>query len=254
MAGNSEVSGQSVIGKGFRLLRAMADHGGPVTASYLGRGTGLPTTTVLRILHELESHGAVQRTGSGLFELGFELWRMGVASPVGLLRRTARPALQRLHARSGENVNLAVLDSLGEAITIEMISDANSWNVVGAVGTRMPLHATAAGKVLLAFSDDSFIRRALASPLARYTPFTVTNRTALSRQIDTIRRTGVAFAGEEMNLGARAVAAPVFRGEDVVAAVSLVGNYMQMDERREVPGVRSTAAEISAELTDSARE
>jgi DNA-binding IclR family transcriptional regulator len=254
VAGNSEVSGQSVIGKGFRLLQAMVDHGGPVTASHLGRGTGLPTTTVLRILHELESHGAVQRTDSGRFELGLELWRLGTASPAGLLRRTARPALQRLHGRSGENVNLAVFDSHGEAVTIEMINAANSWSVVGAVGTRMPLHATAAGKVLLAFSDDSFIRRVLAAPLTRYTPFTITNRTALSRQIDDIRRTGVAFAGEEMNLGTRAVAAPVFRGKVVVAAVSLVGNYMQIDERREVSGVCSTAAEISAELTDSTRE
>lgn len=249
MAGNGRDAGRSVASKIFAILGALGRSRRGCTVAELSRATGLPATTVLRLLREMTDLGVVHRTGGRRYEIGIDVWRWGVRAPrIRMVCRAARSLMQELHRGTRENVTLAVLDGRGSAVAVEKVSGRESWPVIGELGGEMPLHATGAGKVLLAFSPPEEIQRYLAGPLPRYTPFTVVNPALLGGQLREIRRTGVGYAGEETNLGAVSIAAPVQADGDVVGALSVVGSHRTVNVTRLTEEVRRAARMISREL------
>ena len=219
----------------------------------LARRLQLHKSTISRLMATLEAGGFVQQDPrSGRYRLGLQLATLaGRALNQYELRDVARGALVTLAQATGETCNLAVRDG-DAAVNIDQVLSPNPVKHLGWIGRRLPLHCSAAGKPLLAFALHTDIERVLSVPLASYTPRTVTDPSAMWREIQRIRVDGVALAVEEFELELTAAGAPVrdYRGE-VIATVSASGPSFRLNSDRllEVAAhVRATADHLSAGL------
>ncbi|WP_416519733.1 IclR family transcriptional regulator [Streptomyces achromogenes] len=220
---------ESVAGRVFSVLDAFVDAPVTLRLTEIARRTGLPVPTALRMVRELVAWGGLERGADGSYRLGTRIRTLGAAAPCprGLLD-TALPALRALTARTGGHADL-VIPADGTALCL-------------VTGARLPPHATAAGKVLLAHG-------LLTAPAAaeRHTPRTRTAPGPLAAQLARVRASGLAEAHEEYHLGELSFAAPVFRAGTLVAAVSLTAPTTAHSPRL-APAVRRTAATVSRAL------
>jgi len=193
-----------------------------LTLTALAGRAGLPLATAHRLAGELVRAGALVRQDSGEYVVGRRMWDLGLVAPVETaLRHAASPFLHDLYSTTLATVHLAVRDGTA-ALYVERVSGHSSVPVLSQVGSRLPMHATGVGKVLLAYAPDE-IRAAVLGGLTRVTPYTVTQPGRLSDQLRRVLADGHATTSEEMSLGACSVAVPV-RGRDgeVVAALGFV--------------------------------
>ena len=109
------------------------------------------------------------------------------------------------------------------------------------------MHATGVGKVLLAYAPVDVQHKILAS-LRRITPYTITQPARLRAQLDQVRADGFATTAEEMTLGACSVAVPIYRGDDVVAALGIVVPSLRRDKARLVSALQVAAHGIGRSL------
>ena len=235
-----------------RLLAVLAsfDHEHPaLSLTDISRRAGLTLTTAHRLVAALTEWGALERDGSGVYHVGLRLWEVAALAPRGLaLRQIALPYLEDLYEATHENVQLAVRDG-GEVVYIEWLSGRSAVGVHIRVGARWPLHATGVGLALLAHSDPEIQEEYCASPLASFTPYTVTDGGRLRRMLADVRRTGVAVSSRQITDDALSVAAPIRGpGGDVIAAVSVVVPQADAQVPVLVPAVRLAARGISRAL------
>lgn len=220
--------GESVAGRVFSVLDAFEGAPDTLRLTDIARRTGLPLPTALRMVRELVAWGGLERATDGSYRLGTRIRALGAAAPCprGLLD-AALPALRALTARTGGHADVAV-PADGTALCL-------------VTGERLPLHATAAGKILLAHGHG---RPAAA---VRHTPYTLTAPGALGAQLARIRETGLAEGHEEYRLGELSLAAPVSRAGLTVAAVT-VTTGTGTPRLRLAPAVREAAAAIGRAL------
>jgi DNA-binding IclR family transcriptional regulator len=251
MAGGSSTPGRSVTARALALLDAFGARTPRLTLTEIADRCGQPLSTVHRLLAELTAWGALVRRPDGRYEVGRKLWDLGLLAPVQLeLRQVAAPFLLDVHTATRDTVHLAVRDGLS-ALYVERISGRESVPVVSQVGSRLPLHATGVGKVLLAAAPDDVLEQMLGS-LTRQTRHTVVEPGRLRREIAEVRRRGFARTAEEMTLGAASVAVPVpvERGGTpvVAAALGIVVPSGRRDPSRSVPALQVAARGIGREL------
>jgi DNA-binding IclR family transcriptional regulator len=223
------VSGRSVVSKVAAILHSF-DGAPHHTVSDLARSTGLPLSTAYRLLRELVDTGVLHRTEQGLYSLSRRSpSRTEPGSTADLtIRDLAHPVMHDLLAVTRRPVYLAVLSGLaGDHIDLTLDSPLTSQ-----FGERppLPLHATATGKVLLAFSGievfDSVVRRGLH----RYTGHTVTDVNELRAELFTVRRNAAAVNWGEFDDRRSGMAVAVFgRDSRVIAALGL-----QISDRTEL--------------------
>ncbi|WP_181802844.1 IclR family transcriptional regulator [Streptomyces shenzhenensis] len=209
--------------KAAMILDAFAGNRLALSLSDLARATGLPSSTVHRIANELVTWGGLERTASGGYAIGIRLWEISARSHRSYgLRELAMPFLQGLFDLTRQHVQIAVMDG-GDALLIEKISAAHAVDTIGRVGGRLPLHASAVGKALLAWSPREVQERFLTSQPAAYTQFTIISTSTLRNELTKTRHRGFSLADEELSMGAVSCAAPILGpDQDVVAAVSVV--------------------------------
>ncbi|MFI5674025.1 IclR family transcriptional regulator [Streptomyces cellulosae] len=246
------VPSQGVRSAPDRLLSVLAafDHDHPALClTDISRRAGLSLTTTHRLVGALTEWGALERDESGVYHVGLRLWEVAALAPRGLaLRQTALPYLEDLYEATHENVQLAVRDG-SEVVYIEWLSGHSAVGVHIRVGARWPLHVTGVGLALLAHSDPELQQEYCASPLASYTPYTLTDGGQLRRALAEVRRSGVAVSDRQVTEDALSVAAPV-RGPDgaLVAAVSVVVPEAGAQVPVLIPAVRLAARGISRAL------
>ena len=251
VAGGAAASGRSVTSRALGVLDAFdADHP-RLTLSEVAERSGTPLTTTHRLLAELTAWGALVRRTDGRYEVGRKLWDLGLLAPVQLeLRQVASPFLLDVHTATRDTVHLAVRDDT-KALYVERISGRESVPVVSQVGSRLPLHATGVGKVLLASAPDDVVEEVLRQP-TRETRHTVVDPRLLSRELTEVRRRGFARTAEEMTLGAASVAVPVTvelpAGPVVVAALGIVVPAHRRDVGRLAPVLQVAARGIGRAL------
>jgi len=238
----------SVASRVLALLGAFDQEHRSLTLSELARRAGLPLATAHRLVGELAGWGALHRREDGEYVVGRRMWDLGLLAEVQTgLRQIASPFLHDLHAATLATVHLAVRDGC-EVLYVDRVSGHVSVPVVSRVGSRLPLHATGVGKILLAYAPAEVVTSVLAS-LTRVTAFTVTQPGRLAEQIRRVHRDGYATTSEEMTLGACSVAVPVRAGDgDVVAALGIVVAGLGRDRDRLVSALRVTARGISRSL------
>ena len=209
----------SMLEKAAELLRAFTSSS-PLSLAELGQRTGLARSTVHRLLTELSALGWVERVGSR-YQLGMSLFELGELVPVKhRLRSVGLPFMQDLFAATGETVHLAVRDGV-DALYAEKIHGHRSLPLPSRTGGRAPLTCTAVGKALLAHEPADEIEQVLRRPLRRWTRASITDPAVLLRQLDDIRRTGLAWEREEAAAGGACVASPVLVDGRAVAALSV---------------------------------
>ncbi len=249
MAGNTSTPGASVVGRALALVFAFDERHRRLTLTELARRSDLPVPTVHRLVGELVAGGALVKRPDGGYVVGRRLWDVGLLAPVETgLREVAAPFLNDLHAATRATVHLAVPEG-SQVLYLERLSGGTSVPVVSQVGTRLPMHSTGVGKVLLAHAPDHVVEQALGR-LTRLTPYTVTQPARLRAQLKAVRRDGYATTVEEMTLGACSVAVPIRAGPDdvVVAAVGVVVPNLKRDKSRLVTGLRVAAQGIGRSL------
>ncbi len=236
-----------VIERMTRLLEVLAQHPEPLGLKQIAQYTKLHPSTAHRILSALSADRMVDRVEPGSYRLGMRLLELGnlVKSRISV-RELALPVMRELHAQTGETVNLSVRHD-DEIVYVERTSSGRSaMRVVHVVGTRAPLHVTAAGKLFLLEEGFArlrdYARRTGLSPQTRNTLSAVP---VLERDLERIQSQGWATDNEEAEIGVRCVAAGIRDdGASLVAALSLSTPADRM-KANWGPLVKETADRIS---------
>jgi DNA-binding IclR family transcriptional regulator len=239
-----------VIERMMRLLDVLAHHPEPLGLKQIAQYTRLHPSTAHRILSAMSGDRLVDRVEPGSYRLGMRLLELGnlVKSRISV-RELALPMMRELHAHTGETANLSVRHD-DEIVYVERTSSGRSaMRVVHVVGTRAPLHVTAAGKLFLL--EEGFARLrdyAKRTGLAPHTKNTLSNLAALERALERLPRAGGAVDNEEAELGVRCVAAGIRDDAGhLVAALSLSTPADRM-KLQWGPLVKETADRISRDV------
>jgi DNA-binding IclR family transcriptional regulator len=239
------------VARTLDVLGAFDDQHRRLTLTQLAGRAGLSAPTTLRIVRQLVAGGALVREEDGRYAVGRRMWDLGLLAPVQTrLRDVAAPFLADLQAATRATVHLAVRDG-DAALYLDRLSGVASVPVASRMGTRLPLHATGVGKVLLAHAPPEVRERVLARPTA-VTPYTVTSRRVLAGQLARVARDGYATTTEEMTLGASSVAVPVRVGGEVVAAMGVVVADFRHHRARLLAGLQVAAAGVGRGLSQPA--
>ena len=250
VAGNTSESGASVVARALRVLYAYDETHRQLSLTELARRADLPLATTHRIAGELVAGGALDRRTTGEYAVGRRLWDVGLLAPVQTgLRQTAAPFLNDIHAATLATVHLAIRDGL-QVLYLERLSGRASVPVVSTVGSRLPLHATGVGKVLLAHAPPE-VQQEILGNLTRITPYTVVQPARLTAQLARVRRDGYGTTVEEMTLGASSLAVPI-RGPrtepgtdpPVIAAIGVVVASLRRDRARLLAALQVAAQGI----------
>lgn len=244
------------IDRMMEILAELERHPGGLTVNAACGATGLPRTTVYRTLNSLEQHHMVARDEAGSYRLGRRL--LSLAAHVSSrsakvdVAAVAQPFLDRMATELGEGIKLSVLD--GELVLVLSVAQGRrEYALTVAPGQRMPIHAGAASKVLLAHLPKSELDALLSRPLTGYTPRTITDPARLRAELTRVRRNGWAQDKGENGPSIHAFAAPVFgRDGAVLAALSvpfLAGTPMARMEE-----IRTRTIEMAAAISAAVPE
>ncbi|HEX5469942.1 MAG TPA: IclR family transcriptional regulator [Gaiellaceae bacterium] len=195
----------------------------------IARRTGLNASTVSRLLATLAQAGFVAHVEeTGRYRLGSRLMLFGNLVHSRLdLRDALRPLLEELAERTGETTTLSVPSS-PDAVTIDFVQAPGSVVSVAELGRPSVAHATAAGKVGLAFGEAELP----AGRLVRFTARTIVDRKRLSAELERVTQDGLARAAGEREPDLNALAAPVFgRDGRLAAIVGVQGPAPRFDEQ-----------------------
>ena len=241
-----DVSGTSAsIEKALDVLRHLHAQGRACGPSEIGRALELPRSTVHRLLAALARRGFVEQDARGLYQPGIALVALGL----GVLERepvvaAARPVLEREAEALGETMFLAAARG-GRLVVLDKVEGPGFLRAAPRVGAEIPAHATAIGKLYLAFAPEQ-VR--LDTPAPSFTPRTRTGA-ALAREVARARTLGVAENREEWIPGLAGVAAPIRLSGRVVGALSATGPAARMREREHFCArVVAAAQDVSARL------
>lgn len=206
----------AAVERAIAVLDALADGSNELGTNEIARRTRINPSTVSRLLATLARAGLVEHVSeSGRYRLGLRLLQLGNAVLARLdLREVARPHLHALVEETGETATLSA-PSERDAVTVDFVQSGSSVQSVARVGRPSVGHATATGKVLLAFGAAKLP----PGQLKTYTERTLTDRRALAAEIERVRAQGCAQALGERERDLNAIAAPVWGGRGELAAI-----------------------------------
>jgi len=238
----------TVLGKTLAILQSFTVERTTLAFTELQKSTGLPKATLHRVVGDLQAARLLEKVGNRyrLSRLVFELGMR--ASVERSLIEVATPYLEDLYERTHETVHLGVREDV-EVVYVVKMGGHQQAAAPSRLGGRMPLHATAVGKALLAHAPDDVRDQVLGMPLLRRSPRTITSAEVLRQQLAEVVERGVAFEYEESAVGIVCVAAPVLDAEDkVVAAISVTGPITRFRPAQHASAVHAAAAGIAATL------
>jgi DNA-binding IclR family transcriptional regulator len=228
MAKSELTTGTQAIDRATALLSDVLQSHTPPLLGSLARAHDIPKSTTSRILGALERAGLVQRDRNGAFLAGHVLTSFArEQNQDSVLVTRMRSVLESLSEQTGETVNLAVpgngFINLLDQVDGQYLLGATNW-----VGKQVPYHASALGKVLLAYSAVTIS----AGRLERLTDKTITSRTRLLEELEEVRRRGFALISDELEVGLVAVAAPLRELDGrVVGAISVSGPSTRLSHK-----------------------
>jgi DNA-binding IclR family transcriptional regulator len=237
-----------VTSRALAILASFENTTGSLSVAKIAQRAHLPLSTTYRLVRELEDWGGLRRGSDGKYGIGFRIWELGQMAG-RRLRDRAHPFLQDLFDLTHENVHLAIRDGM-QTLYVDKVYGSRRLPVVSRVGGRLPLHATAVGRILLADQPDWFVDSYLQRELEAPTPKTVTDPKILKDIIEEVRRDGYSITHEQMRSGMLSVALPVHFNGQIVASVGLVFEVVRYREvQRLMPLLRGTVERIEAAMT-----
>jgi DNA-binding IclR family transcriptional regulator len=238
----------SVLVKAFLLLEALGREDDPVALASLSEQLELSKPTVHRLMVNLISLGYVERAGTGRYQLTDKLRSLGSAKSHRQLLSAAEPILLDLHSKTGETVNLGELRQ-DQIIYLRTMESPHPLRRVIKAGEKDQALSTALGRAIIANlpsdNQDLFFERATVTA---QTTETIVDTVKLRKLIAQVNELGYATERDENELGVTCYGAPVFDGQDVVAAISMSVPTVRIDKSIEADLVEATkqaAAELS---------
>jgi len=238
--------------KTFSIFEYLCAHG-EQGVSEISRTLNLNKSTTHRVLATLEHLGYLRQTSEkGMYSPTLKIFNIASQIPTLLLPiRIIHPVLEELSRQSKETINLAVLEN-GEVVYIDKVESSETLRMDLAVGRKVPAHCTALGKVLLANLPVDRLREVLKPELMRYTRKTITDEKEFEEELGKIKRLGYAIDDEELNLGIRCIAVPLYGyKERAIAAISIAGPSVRMTARnlkQMVQPLKNASRRISYQL------
>jgi IclR family transcriptional regulator, KDG regulon repressor len=239
------------------VLEALAAAPQPMRLTELARQLGAAKARIHRHLATLRSLGLVdQDRASECYRLGWKLVHLGQSAADQFeIRRLAEPYMMRLRDLSHQTVVLSV-PANGEAMVAAVLESPNLVTISVRQGARLPAHASAQGRIMLAFAPPETQRQVLARRLVAHTERTIVEPARLRARLRAIREQLYELAPGETLLGITTLAAPLLDHEDqLVGAVAIVGSDQYVPspvDPRQLGLVRACAAAISARLDATA--
>ena len=223
-----------VLAKVLRVLETLDASPNGLPLRDVASQTGLNKSTAYRFLAHLEGEGYLFRDDVGVYIVGPKLARLGSGVAYhATLRSASRPVIQQLWSMTTETVNLAVRDGL-HVLYLDVIESSHTFRLASQVGMRRPLHCTALGKAIVAFSPAEELDGELNSlRLERVSKRTITSLPRFRRELAKVVQHGYAVDDEEAESGARCASAPIFdRSGKVAAAISVSGPVARVNYSR----------------------
>jgi IclR family acetate operon transcriptional repressor len=212
------------------VLEAVATSPGGLRAGEIAHLLDLPFSTAHRLAALLTRRGyLVMHPDTRRYSLGPALLRLRGSGPGDQdLEQVARPLVCSLAVELGETVYVGIYD--GDAAVVLCGARPNArLSAACRPGSRLPLHASACGKALLAFGPSEWLRAVLGPPLPRLTERTIAEADCLEDELHATRGRGYACEVEECEAGLGAVAAPIGSGAELLGALTMAGPISRLD-------------------------
>jgi DNA-binding IclR family transcriptional regulator len=239
-----------VIARAASILGALSDSPGGLSLAQIARVTTLSRSTVHRIVVALCKQDYVRSTDSG-YQLGSALLRLAEASRSNF-DLDLTPFLEELSHELRETVDLSQLT--GQTVTfMNQVVATRRLRAVSGIGVSFPLYSTAPGKAILAALGPAATKRLLPERFERFTPSTHPDLASLERELDEVRRTGIAYDREEHTLGICAIGMALQASNQNWYAVSVplpAQRFYGQENRLAISLTASLDAIVKAQLTD----
>jgi PcaR/PcaU/PobR family beta-ketoadipate pathway transcriptional regulator len=228
------------LSRGLSILSLIAESPTPLTLTQLSEKLRVSRSAIQRLTLTLSRSGYLERDKENKkYRLGPTILSIGFSAVRDLdLKRVAFPYLEEAAKKTGETVNLALWDKK-EILYIERIVSQQALSVNIQIGSRRPLYCTSMGKAILAFMPEDQREEYLRiTKLVPFSPRTIIRKRDLRIELQKIRSRAFATGNEELEIGVRAVAAPIRDGEGrIIAAVNIA-----------VPASRVSMKTVESEL------
>ncbi len=237
------------LARGLKILEILCESSSGVSVTELAERLGLDKGSASRLVGTLANYSYAEKDPiSRRYSLGPQVVTLSRSLLAKLpLREVAKPYLRELMEKSGECAHVAI-PSQGKVLYIDQVESAASLRVNAEVGSLSPLHCTALGKAILAFS-----RIPIPQKLERFTENTLTDTDTLRKNLEWVREQGYALDDEEFDLGVRCIAAPVFDyREKVIGSIGISGPVTRMTPRA-MTRFAGLVIEVSQALSDKMR-
>ena len=254
MASGSNHQGGS-LSKGLRILAAFDERSPALSVADISRRTQISRTSVYRLTGVLEQLGYIRRTDR-LYRPSNKVLQLGVAALESReFVEHVRPYLDEIISALPDctAVNYGVLEE-AEVIYLARLHQDDIITINLQVGSRLPAHLSSLGKAVLSATAPHEAEAVLAKMrFERRTATTITSPDAFRAELEKTRLTGVALNDQELTVGLRSVAAPVFHGTEVIGAVGVatLATRADMETLENVygPTLKSFTERISEELS-----
>lgn len=243
------------LAKGMHVLHTLANSREPLGLVELSRRSGTNNATVTRICHTFAELGYVRRDRQRRFHLTPKLLSLGYASMNSLSwRQLAQHYLEWLAEKTGETVNLSVLQGNELMYLVRINNTGRILPFDLQLGSRLPLHCTSMGKSLLAFLDKEELDRILTGyEFSSLTHRTISNESDFRQELARVKGQGYAMNDEELSVGLRSVSAPIMDSDGhAIAALNIAVPTRRVSreelEQRLAPMALETAGKIQRAL------
>ncbi|SFN07054.1 transcriptional regulator, IclR family [Izhakiella capsodis] len=248
------VKGAQALERGIAILQYLEKSGGSSSVSDIALSLALPVSTTFRLLKALENADFVNQDSQlGWWHIGLGAFNIGSAYIHNRdVLSVAGPFMRRLMLMSGETVNVAIRNR-NEAVLIGQLECQSMIRMCAPLGSRLPLHASGAGKSLLyPLPDEELVEVIVNTGLQRFTSTTVVDLPALQKDLKESRMRGYSIDHEEHITGLNCIASAIYDDVGtVVAAISISGPASRLTPDRFVSQgelMHSTAQDISTAL------
>lgn len=249
-----ERGGIQSLERAFAILEEVARNREGINLADLSKSVGLHNSTAFHLVKTMAQLGYISQVrDSKRYRIGSRLFTLAAgALEENSFLALATPVLETLTGDTGESAHFAIRSG-NDIVVIARTAGSGLLQMVDRTGSQRPAHATALGKVLISALNDAQIRQFLGSePLRKYTGKTIVERDALLREIEAVRRKGVAYDDGEFDEEVRCVAVPVydFAGR-VAGAIGISGAVWRLSLQSlqgKSQQVREAAKLLSAQL------
>jgi DNA-binding IclR family transcriptional regulator len=237
----------------LRLLERLAGAREAIGVSDLARELGSSKATIYRHLQTLAVHGfALQETSSMRYTAGIKLLILGERLRARFdIVQVARHEMAQLREETTQPVTLSTLVE-GQVVVLEVLQGHALVNFGTQPGTVLDLHASAHGKVALAFGPEHLMAHCLSRPLKAWTSQTISSAQSLQRAVAQVKSRGWATAPNQLLDGVNGLAAPIFNHTGAYAgAVAIAGSIQYIPATpsdSQIKAVTRAAERISRKL------